>query len=107
MKHVKETISFIQESFKSTEFIPLHAPVFGGNEKKYLIDTIDSTFVSSVGAYVNQFEAMMTSITNTKKSVAVVNGTAGIQVALQLVGVTNRWFVEFEKIDKIKCFRDN
>lgn len=88
MKHIKDTISFIQDSFKSTEFIPLHAPTFGGNEKNYLIDTIDSTFVSSVGAYVDQFEGMMTAITNTKKSVAVVNGTAGIQVALRLVGVS-------------------
>lgn len=87
MKHIKDTISFIQESFKSIEFIPLHAPSFWGNEKKYLIETIDSTFVSSVGAYVDQFEAMMTALTNTKKSVAVVNGTAGIQVALRLVGV--------------------
>jgi perosamine synthetase len=88
MKHIKDTISFIQENFKSTEFIPLHAPTFGGNEKNYLLETIDSTFVSSVGAYVDQFEAMMTAITNTKKSVAVVNGTAGIQVALRLVGVS-------------------
>jgi perosamine synthetase len=88
MKHIKDTISFIQDSFKSTDFIPLHAPTFGGNEKNYLIETIDSTFVSSVGAYVDQFEAMMTTITNTKKSVAVVNGTAGIQVALRLVGVS-------------------
>ncbi|MBP6755232.1 MAG: LegC family aminotransferase [Bacteroidia bacterium] len=88
MKHIKDTISFIQDSFKSKEFIPLHAPTFGGNEKNYLVDTIDSTFVSSVGAYVDQFEEMMSSITNTKKSVAVVNGTAGIQVALRLVGVS-------------------
>ncbi len=88
MKHIKDTISFIQDSFESKEFIPLHAPTFGGNEKNYLVDTIDSTFVSSVGAYVDQFEEMMSSITNTKKSVAVVNGTAGIQVALRLVGVS-------------------
>lgn len=88
MKYIKDTISFIQDSFKLTEFIPLHAPTFGGNEKNYLIETIDSTFVSSVGCYVDQFEAMMTAITNTKKSVAVVNGTAGIQVALRLVGVS-------------------
>lgn len=87
MKHIKDTILFIQESFKSTDFIPLHAPTFGGNEKNYLMETIDSTFVSSVGAYVDQFEVMMKAITNTKKSVAVVNGTAGIQVALRLVGV--------------------
>jgi perosamine synthetase len=88
MDNLKNTISFIQDCFKSTEFIPLHAPTFSGNEKNYLIDTIDSTFVSSIGAYVDQFEAMMTTITRTKKSVAVVNGTAGIQVALRLVGVT-------------------
>ena len=87
MKHIKDTISFIQESFKSTDFIPLHAPTFGGNEKNYLLETIDSTFVSSVGAYVDQFEEMMTTISKTKKAVAVVNGTAGIQVALRLVGV--------------------
>jgi histidinol-phosphate/aromatic aminotransferase/cobyric acid decarboxylase-like protein len=53
----------------------------------FLIETIDSTFVSSVGAYVDQFEEMMTLISKTKKAVAVVNGTAGIQVALRLVGV--------------------
>ena len=88
MNCIKDTISFIQESFKSIEFIPLHAPIFNGNEKKYLLDTIDSTFVSSVGAYVDHFEELMSSITKTKKSVAVVNGTAGIQVALRLVGVS-------------------
>jgi perosamine synthetase len=88
MNNIKDTISFIQDIYKTKEFIPLHAPTFGGNEKKYLLETIDSTFVSSVGAYVDQFEGMMTAITNTKKSVAVVNGTAGIQVALRLVGVS-------------------
>lgn len=88
MKNIKDTITFIQDIYRTKEFIPLHAPTFGGNEKKYLLETIDSTFVSSVGAYVDQFEGMMTAITNTKKSVAVVNGTAGIQVALRLVGVS-------------------
>lgn len=87
MKSIKDTITFIQDIYKTKEFIPLHAPTFGGNEKKYLLETIDSTFVSSVGAYVDQFEEMMTVISKTKKAVAVVNGTAGIQVALRLVGV--------------------
>jgi perosamine synthetase len=86
-KSYTEIISFIQSVYKTNDFIPLHAPAFGGNEKKYLLETIDSTFVSSVGAYVDQFEAMMIIITKTTKSVAVVNGTAGIQVALRLVGV--------------------
>jgi perosamine synthetase len=87
MTNFKEAISFIQEIYKSKDFIPLHVPTFGGNEKKYLNETIDTTFVSSVGAYVDQFEEMMCVISKTKKAVAVVNGTAGIQIALRLVGV--------------------
>jgi perosamine synthetase len=87
MGNIKDIVSFIQGTFDTKEFIPLHEPRFRGNEKKYLIDTIDSTFVSSVGAYVDKFEEMMQFITTTKKAVAVVNGTAGIQVALRLVGV--------------------
>jgi aminotransferase in exopolysaccharide biosynthesis len=87
MNNIKDTISFIQDIYRTREFIPLHAPTFGGNEKKYLLETIDSTFVSSVGAYVDQFEEMMCEISKTKKAVAVVNGTAGIQVGLRLVGV--------------------
>lgn len=83
----KETIQFIQEKFKSKDFIPLHAPVFIGNERRYVMDTLDSTFVSSVGAYVDLSEKMMAEISQTKKAVAVVNGTAGLQIALQLTGV--------------------
>ena len=87
MSDFNSVISFIKTQYKYLEFIPLHAPVFSGNEKKYLTDTIDSTFVSSVGAYVDRFEVMMCGITQTEKAVAVVNGTAGIQVALRLGGV--------------------
>jgi perosamine synthetase len=87
MTDFNSVISFIKDQYKTESFIPLHVPHFGGNEKKYLLETIDSTFVSSVGAYVDQFELMMQGITQTQKAVAVVNGTAGIQVALRLVGV--------------------
>ena len=87
MSDFNSVISFIKDQYKTENFIPLHVPHFGGNEKKYLLQTIDSTFVSSVGAYVDQFELMMQGITQTQKAVAVVNGTAGIQVALRLVGV--------------------
>lgn len=83
----QDTINFIREQFNTNEFIPLHAPYFGGNEKKYLNECIDTTFVSSVGAFVDQFENEIINYTDTKKAVAVVNGTAGLQVALQLVGV--------------------
>lgn len=84
---MKRVISFIQDCFQSKDFIPLHAPVFQGNERKYVLDTLDSTFVSSVGAYVEQSERMMAEISQTKKAIAVVNGTSGLQVALQLAGV--------------------
>jgi len=80
-------IDFIREQFQTEDFIPLHAPVFSGREKEYLFDTIDSTFVSSVGAYVDAFEEKMQHLTQTPKAVAVVNGTAALQVALRLAGV--------------------
>ena len=86
----KNSINFIRSYFKEKEnFIPLHIPSFIGNEKKYLEDCIDSTFVSSVGTYVDLFEEKMSQFTQTKKSVAVVNGTSALQVALRLVGVKN------------------
>ncbi len=84
---INDTIKFIKSQFNHQDFTPLHVPHFGGNEKKYLIDTIDSTFVSSVGAYVDQFEKLMASIAQSQKAVAVVNGTAALQVALHLAGV--------------------
>lgn len=87
MRNFEHTVNFIRETYKSKDFIPLHEPRFRGNEKKYLLDTIDSTFVSSVGAYVDRFEEMMQQITRTKKAVAVVNGTSALQVALRLAGV--------------------
>jgi perosamine synthetase len=68
-------------------FIPLHAPVFLGNEKKYVAETIDSTFVSSVGEFVNRFEKDIAAYTGSKYAVAMVNGTAALQLALIVAGV--------------------
>lgn len=87
MSNYSEVIGFIKNQFDNKAFIPLHEPRFLGNEKKYVEDTIDSTFVSSVGAYVDKFEVMMSSISGTNKSIAVVNGTSALQVALRLAGV--------------------
>lgn len=87
MESIQNMVSFVRDHFNSNQFIPLHEPRFRGNEKKYLAETIDSTFVSSVGAFVDQFENMMQDITGAAKSVAVVNGTASLQVALRLAGV--------------------
>ena len=82
-----EVIFFIKDKFGTNDFIPLHAPVFAGNEKKYVLDTLDSTYVSSVGAYVDKAEQMMAEISHTNKAIAVVNGTSGLQIAMQLAGV--------------------
>lgn len=80
-------IDFIKHTFGTKDFIPLHAPIFQGNEKKYVMETLDSTFVSSVGIFVDKAEQMMAEISQTKKAVAVVNGTSGLQIAMQLAGV--------------------
>lgn len=87
MKYIKESILFFQDTFESKGSIPLHEPNFSGNEKDYVLDTINSTFVSSVGKYVDRFEELMQARTKTTKGIAVVNGTAGLQVALKLAGV--------------------
>jgi len=68
-------------------FIPLHRPVFAGREKQYLSDCIDSSFVSSVGAKVTEFEQQIATFTGVRHAVATVNGTAALHVALQLAGV--------------------
>jgi perosamine synthetase len=88
MGYITKTIDFVRLAYKSSkDFIPLHAPVFVGNEKTYLNQTIDSTFVSSVGPMVDKAEQMVAEISQTQKAVAVVNGTSGLQIALQLAGV--------------------
>ncbi len=85
---IKKTIEYIKELYGANEFIPLHAPIFLGNEKKYLNDCIDSTFVSYVGKYVAQFEEVTANYTGAKYAVAMVNGTAAFQIALNIAGVT-------------------
>lgn len=80
-------IQFVREQYRSDDFIPLHAPVFPGREREYVSDTIESTFVSSVGAYVARFERDIEAYTGSQRAVATVNGTAALHVALQLAGV--------------------
>ncbi len=65
----------------------LHEPSFVGNEWRYLKDCVDSTFVSSVGQYVDRFEADLATYTGAKHAIAVVNGTAALHIALKLAGV--------------------
>ena len=83
----KEVINFIRTLYPKKNQVALHEPVFIGNEKEYINNFIDSAFVSYVGRYVARFEEMTSNYTGAKHSVAVVNGTAALQIALQLAGV--------------------
>lgn len=85
---MKDIVEFIQDIYNTKEFIPLHEPRFIGNEKKYLNDCIDSTFVSSVGAYVNRFEKEFANRVGSKYAIATVNGTAALHISLLLADVT-------------------
>jgi len=83
----KKLINFIRDVYQTNDFIPLHAPTFVGHEKKYVLDTLESTFVSSVGKYVESFEKHIETYTGTSKAVATVNGTAALHTALYMAGV--------------------
>jgi len=80
-------IEFVQNLYSTKSFIPLHAPNFNGNEKKFILDTIDSTYVSSVGKYVVDFEKSIERYTGAKYAIATINGTAALHIALKLSGV--------------------
>ena len=84
---MQKIVNFIQNTFSTKEFIPLHEPKFIGNEKKYLNDCIDSTFVSSVGKYVGEFEKRFADYVGSKYAVATVNGTSALHISLLLAGV--------------------
>ncbi|MEA1934575.1 MAG: LegC family aminotransferase [Thermodesulfobacteriota bacterium] len=84
-----EVISFIRSLFPGKNFIPLHEPRFMGREKEYVNAAIDSTFVSSVGEFVNRFEEMICEYTGAKHAVATVNGTAALHAALMVAGVAD------------------
>lgn len=84
---MQEVVDFIRSLYGTNEFIPLHAPVFMGNEKKYLNVCIDSTFVSYVGKFVTQFEEKTAAFTGAKYAVAMSNGTSALQIALLAAGV--------------------
>ena len=86
LSKIKKVVEIIKASFDDS-VIPLHRPIFKGNEKDYVIDAIDSTFVSSVGQYVNKFEEYVSNYTSIKNSVATVNGTSSLHIALKLSGV--------------------
>lgn len=80
-------IKFIRETYDTAECIPLHSPIFSGREREYVDQTLSSTFVSSIGAYVNTFEDQLRSYTKAPSVVVTVNGTSSLHLALLEVGV--------------------
>lgn len=80
-------VRHVRDMYSTNEFIPLHAPIFTGNEKLYLAETINSTFVSSVGKFVDEFESMVRKYTGANGAVVCVNGTAALHAALYLAAV--------------------
>ena len=88
MADYNHIIDQIRELHNTREdILPLHEPRFLGNERKYVMDCIDSTFVSSVGQYVIDFEEKIKAYTGAKYAIAVVNGTAALHLSLILAGV--------------------
>lgn len=83
----RSIIDFIKSVYGNKDFTPLAVPVFAGNEKKYLEECIDTTFVSSVGKFVDRFEEDMARYTGAKKAVVCVSGTNALHMSLMLVGV--------------------
>lgn len=82
-----QLIKLVRDIYSTNEFIPLHAPTFAGNEQVYLAETISSTFVSSVGKFVDEFEQKIQNFTHTTRAIATVNGTAALHTALHLAGI--------------------
>ncbi|UKJ08227.1 LegC family aminotransferase [Solitalea lacus] len=85
----KPVVDFIRSHYQTDNFIALHEPVFIGNERAYVLETIDSTFVSSVGKFVDRFEEMIREYTGAKYAVATVNGTAALHMAMLVAGVNS------------------
>jgi len=83
-----DIIAALVKVLPEQDFFPLHEPFFQGNEKKYLMDCIDTRFVSSVGKYVDKFEQMLADFTGAKHAIAVVNGTSALHIALKLAKVS-------------------
>ena len=87
-KFLKSFALFVRETFQqSDEMVILHDPRFCGNERKYLLDAMDSNFVSSVGQYVTKFEKAVAEYTGSPFAVAAVNGTSALHISLLLASV--------------------
>ena len=89
MMQINHFIEFVRDHYASNEFIPLHAPNLGVTESNFVDEALKSTFVSSVGKFVDLSEDIFSRICSTKAAVAVVNGTAALHIALKLAGASH------------------
>ena len=84
----EDVIHFVRSIYREEGFIPLHEPLFIGNEKQYLNECIDSSYVSSVGKFVDKFEEKIADYTGSKFAIATSNGTSALHIALLLSNVS-------------------
>ena len=82
-----DVVGFVRDIYGKERLIPLHEPLFIGNEKKYLNECVDSTFVSSVGEFVDKFEVKIAEYTGSKYAVSTTSGTAALHIALLISDV--------------------
>ena len=78
---------FVRDYYNTNDYIPLHAPIFNDKEENFLVEAVKSTYVSSVGKFVNEFENLVSEYTDSPDCIAVVNGTAALHIALLLANV--------------------
>lgn len=83
-----QIVQFVREMYGSNDPISLHEPIFKGNDKNYVIEAIESTYVSSVGMFVDKFENELQDFTGSSSAIATMNGTAALHAALYASGVT-------------------
>ena len=84
---LQKIVNFVHELYNTNDFVPLSVPKFIGNEKKYIDECIDTTFVSSVGKFVDRFEDDIAKYTGANKAVVCVSGTNALHMSLMLAGV--------------------
>lgn len=87
MEKFSQITTFIRNLYPGKDTVHLHEPLFVGNELKYIQECIESTYVSSVGAFVDRFERMMEEYTGAKKAIVCDSGTNALHIALLLAGV--------------------
>jgi dTDP-4-amino-4,6-dideoxygalactose transaminase len=86
-QQIRNTLRFIKQLYPGENPVPLYAPRFLGNEKKYLGECIDSTLVSYVGGFVTDFEEHIKRLTGVRNAVAIVSGTAALHMVLLAAGI--------------------